>query len=464
VSEFLSVREAAEYLHVEYKTIWRLVRRGELPAARIGNIYRIRKEDIDSLFASGVTSLAGAEEVPPMGLCAHCGAAIERELDLGGRCEVCAAPICSTCWLLEGRRRCLDHANVAAVPEPTRAARPSVSRCARCQRVLPASGGAGCCQAPGCSQVLCAECWSNESERFCLVHAPLRSQRLARAQSDLEAGRISRLVVSLDAKKTELAFIARFDQKIHHITTIRNPNDSTVYRMASWDNAHETSDQVQDLLDILKTGFLQQTLGDSLPMNLSSRYIVPHRQVPRGQGLVLEARCFSHLKAHASDGFDVTPAPLDELLPILQARAKEAEEGQRPYILGLASTVGWEARATEYIAASVSGHSYSHRYLLPCLIDLVGGELVYDQLNERIQPFVSLFSLRLEEEDVQRVLAYVRDYLMVNEGLPVAEIGPAVGVSDEIVQKAVGRLRDSGSHRVEQIKGSGAVLMRRSRQ
>jgi len=77
---------------------------------------------------------------------------------------------------------------------------------------------------------------------------------------------------------------------------------------------------------------------------------------------------------------------------------------------------------------------------------------------------VSLFSLRLEEEDVQRVLAHVRDYLMVNEGLPVAEIGPAVGVSDEIVQKAVGRLRDSGSHRVEQIKGSGAVLMRRSRQ
>jgi len=50
VSSILDVAEAADRLRVHPVTIRRLVQRGELPAARIGDMLRIREEDLESLF------------------------------------------------------------------------------------------------------------------------------------------------------------------------------------------------------------------------------------------------------------------------------------------------------------------------------------------------------------------------------------------------------------------------------
>ncbi len=47
---FLSIQEAADILNVQYKTVYRLVRDGELPAARIRRIYRIKYEDLLAYF------------------------------------------------------------------------------------------------------------------------------------------------------------------------------------------------------------------------------------------------------------------------------------------------------------------------------------------------------------------------------------------------------------------------------
>jgi excisionase family DNA binding protein len=49
-SSVLDVAEAADRLRVHPVTIRRLVQRGELPAARIGDMLRIREEDLESLF------------------------------------------------------------------------------------------------------------------------------------------------------------------------------------------------------------------------------------------------------------------------------------------------------------------------------------------------------------------------------------------------------------------------------
>ena len=45
--QFLSIREAAQYLNVEYKTLYRLVVAGKIPASRVGGVYRIKRQDID---------------------------------------------------------------------------------------------------------------------------------------------------------------------------------------------------------------------------------------------------------------------------------------------------------------------------------------------------------------------------------------------------------------------------------
>lgn len=48
--EFLSIKEVAELLRLNERTILGYVRSGKIPAANVGRTYRIRKADIDALF------------------------------------------------------------------------------------------------------------------------------------------------------------------------------------------------------------------------------------------------------------------------------------------------------------------------------------------------------------------------------------------------------------------------------
>ena len=43
----LTAAEVAEQLRVSTMTIYRLIRRGELPAVRVGRNYRVRTQDLD---------------------------------------------------------------------------------------------------------------------------------------------------------------------------------------------------------------------------------------------------------------------------------------------------------------------------------------------------------------------------------------------------------------------------------
>ncbi len=43
----LTIRQVAEYLQVTERTIYNLVWAGELPAFKVGNTWRFKKEDID---------------------------------------------------------------------------------------------------------------------------------------------------------------------------------------------------------------------------------------------------------------------------------------------------------------------------------------------------------------------------------------------------------------------------------
>ena len=55
---FLTVAEVAEQLRVSTMTVYRLIKSGDLVAARIGRSYRLRPEDVDGFLAQRFT-LAG---------------------------------------------------------------------------------------------------------------------------------------------------------------------------------------------------------------------------------------------------------------------------------------------------------------------------------------------------------------------------------------------------------------------
>ena len=62
--EFLTTDQVLEYLHVNLKTVYRLINAGKLPAVRVGHQWRFRRRDIDAWLASNSTGTS-APAAPP---------------------------------------------------------------------------------------------------------------------------------------------------------------------------------------------------------------------------------------------------------------------------------------------------------------------------------------------------------------------------------------------------------------
>ena len=76
-AEYLSLEEVAEMLGVTYQLIYRLARSGELPAVRLGKLYRVARGDLEKYLDRSnrrclqrVRHILQVEEIPCAGM--HC--------------------------------------------------------------------------------------------------------------------------------------------------------------------------------------------------------------------------------------------------------------------------------------------------------------------------------------------------------------------------------------------------------
>jgi excisionase family DNA binding protein len=105
VDKLLTLEEAAEFLGVDYKTVYRLVVSGQLSAGKIGRVYRIAPADLKAFFKSTKVNRSSG---PPVALqghrCCVTGKRIVSELDIGGYDPSTGQPICQDAWD-KGHRR-----------------------------------------------------------------------------------------------------------------------------------------------------------------------------------------------------------------------------------------------------------------------------------------------------------------------------------------------------------------------
>ena len=106
--EYLSLEEVAEVLGVTYQLIYRLVRSGELPASRLGKLYRVSRTDL-----SAYLERTKREASTSGGTCAVCGTFYRSRSSLSHVCSAdgCEEPICFDCWIRRKIRLCPAHAN-----------------------------------------------------------------------------------------------------------------------------------------------------------------------------------------------------------------------------------------------------------------------------------------------------------------------------------------------------------------
>ena len=62
---FLTTEEVLEYLQINLRTVYRLIKAGKIPAVRVGRQWRFRKRDIDAWLDSQGTKPAGQAPVVP---------------------------------------------------------------------------------------------------------------------------------------------------------------------------------------------------------------------------------------------------------------------------------------------------------------------------------------------------------------------------------------------------------------
>ena len=411
---FLSIKEAAEYLGVEYKTVYRLVKQGKLPAGKVGGVYRIRREDLEAYFEAQIAKTVAQSK---------------------------------------------KQGELILTPSGV------LLRCGRCFRIIPdIEHSGGPCQAPGCEEILCQACWQ-KGERLCRHHMPSREDRLAQALADLAAGRLSRVVRAVQARQREMSFIARFEEKVRGIAVLQHPLTGEMLRFTDgdWGRYHRASDQQERLLQLLGTGYLERRQLDILPLGLVSRFQVDEGSLGRrqpSQALVIEARCLSHLEAMVEQGFDTEPFRLEELMPILREAGETALAQNAATILALASTTGWDEECAAYFSASAEGRSFYHHLLMPYLVDLHTGMLHYNAADKRLTAFADLFKLPLVTEQVLGIMEHIRRELVGRSGLSADEITQALQVDRMLVERAFHRLADEGSYRLQQDDDLGLVILR----
>jgi excisionase family DNA binding protein len=394
---------------VDYKTIYRLVRAGSLPASKIGGMYRIQRDRLEAYIQ--------AQSVPVAG---------RRQEGAGA---------------MTGERL----------------------KCGHCFRLLigPREIG-GACTTTGCGEPICLQCW-DEGQRHCAEHRPSDRERLMSAQAALTRGEIPCLVTGLAARQVERAWIARFDERIQSVSSLYHPGTGEIVRVAEWEPFHLADDETLTLMRLLNVGFLDRATPATLPHNELSRYHIETGKLgwgKPGQAILLEARATGHLEAYVAEGFDTRPVDLEELTLQLADLEELATSAAATSIVGLGSPTGWDAAAVQHIVAT-GGRAYRHPLVLPCLVDLGTGAVHYNPADDRTQQlgFADLFKLPLEAEEVAAIRPLVEVAMVSKAGLAVAELARLLGKPEPLVRRACEDLAAAGRYQLVKEGSLGFVLL-----
>jgi excisionase family DNA binding protein len=104
--EFFTLEEVADLMAVNYQLIYKLVRSGEMPAARLGKVYRVSRRDLDAYLEQSKSNSGG--------VCSACGKTYHSRLSLKHTCTECDEPICVDCWERKKIHVCRAHAPALA--------------------------------------------------------------------------------------------------------------------------------------------------------------------------------------------------------------------------------------------------------------------------------------------------------------------------------------------------------------
>ncbi|RJX44430.1 hypothetical protein DM826_02090 [Halonotius aquaticus] len=270
------------------------------------------------------------------------------------------------------------------------------------------------------------------------------------------------VVTASTARLFEMDYMGRFDTGMFEVQSIRMPNDTFEVPHDYWDGRSERRNEASRMTNLLQEH--DKELSGTHPTNPTARYTITESKymgLSESTEMIIEATVASHLEAHAINGFDATPADLDDLLGFVNDAVREASNQETPYLLGIASPTGWTDRVQNLVKEDELARTRFSRHVSVCLVDLRNGELIYDPADPVVAENISLFERAVQTEAVDDCYAYLKsEYVsdLGRETVMLQEITNETDYDRHVVKRSFDRVESNGDGEQFYIDEDGLAI------
>jgi excisionase family DNA binding protein len=373
---YLTLQEVADDLSVDYKTIYRLVTAGKIPAVKIGSQYRVGRHELDDYLNASRVAQKGKHEVE---ICAGCGKELVVASSVAERLKDTGEPLCHSCARL-------DRSKIATQPAEEAKVTPH-------QDINPANE---------------YESVLENNRELLSRHAAMESAFLARLESNLydlkqinhpESGKRLNTRIALQAPERQRAFEHRTLQKLFSM---------------------ESSE-----LTLMQRAANNKRLP--LPRNECRIYTISEPQ-GKNDGLRVAAQFWSPLDSLRENKAPDQPLGLEETRRLIQSHAEVFKSAPYQHVLGIGSPTGFTREALQLVQGNESKWKIIVPKVLFLLVDLAEIMVYLFADKRRWEPAGDLFSFETRNEQAKKHVGALRGLLQTNQSMSQAEVGSKMGL------------------------------------
>lgn len=269
-------------------------------------------------------------------------------------------------------------------------------------------------------------------------------------------------VTSSTARLFEMDYLGRFDTTMHELDELSLPDGTREIPDGYWDGRSERRNDTSRMIQLLDDNDGGRV--ETYPTNPTARYEVTTKRylgLSDETEMIIEATVFSHLEAHAVNGFDASPAGVDDLLALVNDAVREADREDVAYLLGIASPTGWTDRVQQQLVDDDTARTRYSRRVGVCLIDLRDGELIYDGSDPLVADNAAIFERALDAERVDDCIVTVRSEYLDDIGrdtVTLAEVVDQHGFDRHVVKQTFEHLESEGAGEQFYVDEQGLTL------
>ena len=260
------------------------------------------------------------------------------------------------------------------------------------------------------------------------------------------------LVTVDEARALEVNFIQRLRSKLEDGAVIYDPLKNETKRI-KWDKIIEYE---------LNPG--------GKPSGKGIRFIHYRGLIWKTPDVTLDALVYTHTPNYAKKGYDNNPVTLKELLDLIEDKLVDAWSSKYYLVQIIASPTGFTNNAIKYFRSGELSIDLLSKRATVYLIDLVSGEIYYNDKSSAAVANAKIVEPWLEEEKIKIALNYLeseeafRDAVMTGHTLPyltARQVSEKLGIDLAAVKRAMFLAERKGIGEIRIVDGITAFVYKK---